>query len=74
MLLSEVRNYLRDKRKISLLELSRHFNVTADVLRSMLSLLVQKGQVRQCTKKPACGTKCMQCSVFDTEMYEWLVE
>lgn len=72
MLLSEIKQHLQHHHKQNLWQLSRQFNVTADVMRDMLALLVRKGQVRQCTKTPRCGSKCNQCDVLITETYEWV--
>ncbi len=74
MLLSDIKQYLQQQSGQTLLELSRQFKIEINVLREMLSVLVRKGQVRQCTKTPRCGTKCQQCSVVSTEIYEWVVE
>jgi DNA-binding IclR family transcriptional regulator len=72
MLLSDIKHYLQHQPGQTLLELSRQFQVEVNVLREMLAVLIRKGQVRQCTKTPRCGTKCHQCAVLTTEMYEWV--
>lgn len=72
MNLLEIKNYLMRVKITSLASLSSYFNCDSDVLRSMLTHLVRKGCVRQCLKTPACGTKCVQCSVPVTEIYEWV--
>jgi DNA-binding IclR family transcriptional regulator len=74
MLLSDIKQYLQQQPGQTLLDLSRQFRIEINVLREMLAVLVRKGQVRQCTKTPRCGTKCQQCSVVITEMYEWVAE
>lgn len=72
MLLSNIKQYLQHQPGQTVLELSRQFQIEVNVLREMLALLIRKGQVRQCMKTPRCGTKCQQCSVLTTEMYEWV--
>lgn len=72
MLLSDIKQYLQTQPSQTLLELSRRFQIEANVLRDMLSVLIRKGQVRQCTKTPRCGTKCHQCALLVTEIYEWI--
>ncbi len=72
MLLFNLRNYLCERRRCSLAELSTHFDLAGDVLRDMLEVLIRKQQVRKCSKTPRCGVKCRQCSVFETELYEWV--
>lgn len=71
-MLLELRDHIKEKKSQSLLELSKHLNVTVDVLRDMLQLLVRKGQVRVCKKTPVCGTGCSKCSLTETEIYEWI--
>lgn len=74
MLLSKVKEYIKLKKSQSLLEISRHFDITLDVLEDMLNFLVKKGKVRLCKKTPICGTKCNKCSLAETEIYEWVEE
>jgi FeoC like transcriptional regulator len=73
MLLSDLRNYLREHQSCSLVELTLRFDTAADILRDMLGVLIRKQQVRQCLKTPACGVKCSQCNVLETELYEWVL-
>ena len=72
MLIAEIKNQLRHQHAMSLLEMTTQFNVQPDILRDMLALLINKGQVRKCFKTPRCGTKCQQCSISATEIYEWV--
>ncbi len=71
MILSELKNSLEKERILSLFDITQRFNVDADLARLMLSRLIQKGCVIKCQKKPACGTKCQQCSELVTELYQW---
>lgn len=72
MLLTSIKEHLRQHTATSLFDMSKRFNVEPEVLRPMLNLLIRKGQVRQCTKTPNCGSKCNKCDVLITEIYEWL--
>lgn len=72
MSLLEIKNYLMRVKIASLTSLSSYFNCDSDILRNMLSHWVRKGCVRQCLKTPQCGTKCSQCAVPATEIYEWV--
>jgi hypothetical protein len=74
MLLSELKKYIKLRKSQSLAEIAKNFDVATDVLQDMLQLLMRKGQVRMCTKKPACGTKCQQCSLVERVVYEWVDE
>lgn len=73
MSLLEIKNYLMRVRIASLSSLCTYFNCDSELLRNMLNHWIRKGCVRRCQKTPACGTKCAQCPVQVTELYEWLV-
>jgi len=70
--LSELRSYLRQQRKVALIDLVNHFNVEPDALRGMLGKWISKGLLRKQSKEPLCGTSCCQCDPVITEIYEWL--
>lgn len=72
MSLLEIKNYLMRVKMASLTSLSAYFNCDADVLRNMLNHWVNKGCVRKCSNKPACGKTCGQCTVAAVEIYEWV--
>ena len=71
MLLTDLKNHLRQHRRVSLLELSKRFSVDSTIMRDMLCFLMQKGLVCQFTKTAMCGTRCHQCGAQAVEMYEW---
>jgi len=71
-MLTEIKNYLHNHQRSSLLELSRRFDVNSQVMRDMLKVLMRKGWVKQCMKTPRCGVKCSQCDVITVEIYEWI--
>jgi hypothetical protein len=70
--LLDIKNYMMKVRMASLSSLCIYFNSEANVLRDMLAHWVRKGNLRQCMKTPKCGVKCGQCSVPQTEIYEWV--
>ncbi len=72
MILSELRSYLKDKKRVTLNELVIHFDIDANALRGMLKKWVIKGKVRQLPVDPACGTSCCKCDPALTEIYEWV--
>jgi predicted transcriptional regulator len=47
MILSELRDYLKQQHRLSLLEMANHFDIDADALRGMLRKWISKGKVRQ---------------------------
>ena len=72
MILSELRNYLKQQHRLSLLEMANHFDTDADALRGMLRKWVSKGKVKRIDMGASCGTSCCKCDPAMTEIYEWL--
>ncbi|WP_198246356.1 FeoC-like transcriptional regulator [methane-oxidizing endosymbiont of Gigantopelta aegis] len=72
MILSEIRNYVRDKKRCTLNELVMHFDVDAEAMRGMLSKWAKKGKIRQIPVSSSCGSSCHKCNPELTELYEWI--
>lgn len=72
MSLVELKNHMMQVKMSSLHALCMLFNQDADLLRNKLNHWMRKGKIRQCTKQPACGSKCFKCPVATTELYEWI--
>ncbi len=74
MILSDLRAYLKEQRRVALADLCTHFNMDADALRGMLDKWIGKGKVRKLPLTASCGTSCCQCDTALTEIYEWIDE
>ena len=72
MILSEVRNYLAENRRVSLRDMVYRFGTDADALRGMLAVLQRKGKVRQLPPKAGCGDSCCKCDPASLELFEWI--
>ena len=72
MILSELKTYLQQQRRVSLSDLAIHFAVDADALRGMLGKWISKGRVRQLPPNSSCGSSCCKCDPALTELYEWV--
>lgn len=72
MILSELRDYLKNQRRASINELSVHFQIDAEALRGMLGKWIGKGKIKQTKPNAACGGGCCRCDPLLTEMYEWV--
>ncbi|GAB6141872.1 FeoC-like transcriptional regulator [Methylosoma difficile] len=72
MILSDLRQYLKQQHRVALKDLVNHFNVDADALRGMLGKWISKGNVRRLTPEGNCGTSCCKCDPALTELYEWV--
>ncbi len=74
MILSELRDYLQQQQRLSLLEIANHFDIEADALRGMLAKWISKGKVKRIDRGAACGSGCCKCDPAMTELYEWVVD
>jgi len=72
MILSDLRSYLQEKRRVTLSDLVLHFHMDADALRGMLGKSINKGKVRLSPAGGSCGTSCCKCDPTLTEIYEWV--
>lgn len=72
MSLLAIKQHMMQVKMASLGHLCTFFQMEPDTLRCLLAHWIRKGCIRQCTKKPACGSKCFQCPATTTEIYEWV--
>ncbi|MCB2100706.1 MAG: FeoC-like transcriptional regulator [Rhodobacterales bacterium] len=72
MILAEVRQYVGDRHRVTLADLSNRFGVAPDALRGMLAVLVRKGRVRRLPRPASCGDGCCKCAPEALEVYEWI--
>ncbi len=72
MILSDLRGYLKEQRRVALADLIIHFNMDANAMRGMLDKWISKGKVHKMPLKASCGTGCFKCDTTLTEFYEWV--
>ncbi len=72
MILSDLRNFMQEKRRVTLNELVLHFQVDANALRGMLNKWINKGKIKLSPAGSNCGTSCCKCDPLLTEIYEWI--
>ena len=71
MILTELQDYVREHRRVSLEQLSRRFGIPPPALRGMLDRLALKGRVRRLDRPPSCSG-CRICPDAALEFYEWI--
>ena len=71
MILSDIRNYLRQRGQASLSDIALHFDSDPDAIRGMLDTWVRKGRVVKLDGGSACGG-CNQCDAAANEVYQWV--
>ena len=71
MILSEVRDYLKQRGQCTLSDIALHFDIDPDAVRGMLEVWMRKGKVEKLSATGSCGTSCNSCEPAATEIYVW---
>jgi alpha-tubulin suppressor-like RCC1 family protein len=71
MILSQVRDYLKQRGQCTLSDIALHFDSDADAVRGMLDVWIKKGKVEKRSATGSCGTSCQSCDPASTEVYIW---
>ncbi|MGM3161856.1 FeoC-like transcriptional regulator [Dickeya undicola] len=73
MTLLELRDFVRERKKVSLQDISTTFKTDPGVVEGMLAVWVQKGKIRFHSGEaaPKCGS-CCGCDKSLGQYYEWL--
>lgn len=72
MILSELRDYLRDQKRVALKDMQDRFHIEGDALRGMLEKWIAKGYVKKLPSGRSCSSGCCQCDPALIELYEWV--
>lgn len=72
MILSQVRDYLKQRNQCTLSDIALHFDTDPDAVRGMLEVWVKKGKVEKRSATDSCGTSCQSCDPAATEVYLWV--
>lgn len=72
MILSDVRSYLKEQKRVALKDIETRFNIDADALRGMLAKWISKGYVKKLPSGTSCSSGCCKCDPALTELYEWI--
>ena len=72
MILSEIKDYLKQQGRASIGDLASRFDSEPDALRAMLEHYIRKGRVQRLgvSQRPCSG--CTKCEAAQVEVYEWL--
>lgn len=71
MILSNIRDYLKQRGQCTLSDIALHFDTDADAVRGMLEVWIRKGKVKKSSATASCGTSCQSCDPAATEVYSW---
>jgi hypothetical protein len=72
MILSNIRDYLKQRGQCTLSDIALHFDTDADAVRGMLDIWIKKGKVEKRSATSSCGTSCQSCDPASTEVYTWI--
>jgi putative ferrous iron transport protein C len=72
MILSDLRSYLKEQKRVALKDMEMRFNIDANALRGMLDKWINKGYVRKLPLGTSCSSGCCKCDPTLTELYEWV--
>lgn len=71
MILSELRDYLKGRGRVTLTDMANRFDTDPDALRGMLAKWIAKGRVVRVEGPGGCAQACNTCDVAGVELYEW---
>jgi hypothetical protein len=73
MILSEVKYYLMNHKRVTLCDLALHFDTETEAMRGMLELWIRKGRVLKSNMQACCSKTCFKCcNTSVMEIYEWI--
>jgi hypothetical protein len=71
MILSQLSDYITQRQRVSLVDMTHRFDADAEALRAMLTVLERKGRVRKLTAAASCTCNgCGKCGRISPEFYE----
>lgn len=74
MILSEIKDYFKERSAASLSDLSIRFNVEPAAMRGMLDQWIRKGKLNKVDHSSSCPNCCSNCKSGHLEIYEWTGE
>ncbi len=74
MILSDIKQYLKQRGSASLSDISLRFDADPDAMRGMLDQWIRKGKVTKQAAKATCGSGCNRCGLEGADIYCWVEE
>jgi hypothetical protein len=72
MILTEVRDYLKNRGQAPLRDMALSFGMDEAALRPLLDQWIAKGKVKKLPSGTTCGGGCSSCAPQTIEIYQWL--
>lgn len=71
MILSQVREYIRERGNATLSDVALHFDAEPEAVRGMLEIWINKGKIHRQSATENCGSSCNSCDSAAIEIYSW---
>jgi len=71
MILSQINDYLKRRRRASLVDMAHALMTDPEALKAMLAALERKGRVRRMQSGTPSCEGCCKCDLKAVELYEW---
>lgn len=72
MILSEIKNYMIQHKRVTLGDLACHFDTEPEAMKGMLGQWIRKGKVLKLNEQAGCNKTCGKCcDGAAMEIYEW---
>jgi putative ferrous iron transport protein C len=71
VILSKVREYVKERGRVTLADIVLHFDSDPESVRPMLDIWIKKGKISKEMLTSACGSSCNSCDAATTEIYIW---
>lgn len=72
MILTQVRDYLKQKGQTPLRDMALEFGMDQEALRPIIEQWVEKGKVVKLPQGTSCGGGCNSCAPETIELYQWV--
>ncbi len=72
MILTQVRDYLKQRGQAPLRDMALEFGMDQDALRPIVEQWISKGKVTKLPQGTACGGGCNSCAPETIELYQWI--
>ncbi len=67
-----LKKFIVEKKLVNLSLILQTFGTQQEETLAILDLLIHKGCVKKCFKKPNCATTCLKCSSESFAFYQWI--
>lgn len=73
MILTELKIYLQEKKRVTLIDIALHFSTSPEAMRGMLEHWIRKEKLRLLPIDSVCSDRsCCKCNPMSLEIYEWI--